>query len=275
MRFTEWGQRTAAIWLAAVALLAPPGAIAQVPGQVAKEVAHFTTTATPPGAGGAQPVSTTTQGAGSGEELVKTCQFFFPRLQFELEENVGDKWNAWPQGDQKLRKAVRSLTNINILEEPVVVNLDRLEEMSRYPFVFMTSEGYFVLPEKHVQNMREYLLRGGFILADDCVIGSTGDHFFKAFLREIKKVFPDNEMKPVPPTHEIFNCFYKLDHTPHLQGQRNPAMGLFDKKTGRLMVLLTSGDIHCGWVGFGNLDAAERQHSIEFGVNIVIYALTH
>lgn len=219
-----------------------------------------------------QPVELT---GGSGEEIVKTGQFFFPRLQFELDEAVGDKWNAHPIGDQKLRKAIQAQSNINILAEPVVVNLDRLEEMCRYPFVFMTSEGDFHLPEKHIENMREYLLRGGFIFADDCVIGFTGDHFYLGFIKEMKRVFPDNPMHPIPTTHEIFNCFYNLDHMPFLQGVKHPAMGLTDPKTGRLMVVLTAGDMHCGWVGFGNLDAKEREKSVEFGVNLVVYALTH
>ncbi|MEK7854611.1 MAG: DUF4159 domain-containing protein, partial [Acidobacteriota bacterium] len=103
-----------------------------------------------------------------GNELVKTGQFYFPRLQFQCHENVPDKWDVHPIGDQNLREQIKKLTNINILTDPVVVNLDRQEEMCRYPYVFMTSEGSFTFSDKNVETLREYLLRGGFIYADDC-----------------------------------------------------------------------------------------------------------
>jgi len=211
----------------------------------------------------------------AGGDLVKTGQFFFPRLQFQCSEEVPDKWDVHVIGDQKLRESILKLTNINILAEPVVVNLDRLEDMCQYPFVFMTSEGHFKFSERNVATLREYLLRGGFLYADDCVLLGQGDRFYLSFISEMKRVFPDNPMRPIPSSHELFTCFFKLTGVPHTQGVRHPAMGLFEKDTNRLMVVATSGDIHCGWVGFGSLAADERRKSIEFGVNVVVYCLTH
>lgn len=219
------------------------------------------------------------QAAGKGQ--VKTGQFYFPRLQFELDEDVQDKWWVHPIGDQKLREAIKKMSNINILAEPVVVNLDDPEGMSQYPFVFMTSEGNFHMKPEHAANMREYLLRGGFVYADDCVIGTTGDHFFLAFVREMdEKVFPKDkypgyQMKDIPLDHDVFKCFFQLPGAPFTQGTRHPAKGVFDPESGRLMCMVTSGDIHCGWVGFGNLDQVEKMKSIQMGVNLVVYALSH
>ena len=211
----------------------------------------------------------------AGRDRVKTGQFFFPRLQFQCTEEVPDKWDIHPIGDQKLRDAIKKLTNINILTDPVVVNLDRLDDMCRYPFVFMTSEGHFKLSKRNVATLREYLLRGGFLFADDCVLLGRGDRFFQSFVSEMSRVFPENPLRPIPRNHEIFNCFFKLNGAPHVQGVRHAAMGLFEKKTNRLMCLCTSGDIHCGWVGFGNLSPDECKKCVEIGVNIVVYCLTH
>lgn len=210
-----------------------------------------------------------------GEDRVRTGQFYFPRLQFQCRQDIPDKWDVHPIGDQRLREEVRKLTNINILTDPVVVNLDRPEEMCRYPFVFMTAEGDFVLPEPNVATLREYLLRGGFLAADDCVLWGRGDNFYKAFIREMARVFPDNPMRPVPKDHEIFSCYFKLDGAPHMQGVRHPPMGLFDKETGRLMAFLTSGDIHCGWVGYPQFGRNNIQAAIQMGVNVIVYCLTH
>jgi hypothetical protein len=215
-----------------------------------------------------------------GNDLVRTGQFFFPRLQFQCHESVPDKWDVHLIGDQKLRDAVKKLTNVNILTDLVVVNLDKPDELCQYPFVFMTSEGEFDFSDSNVKALREYLLRGGFLYADDCVlnqsnVAGSGDRFYTSFIQQMARVFPENPMRPVPNDHEIFNCFFKLPRVPYTQGVDHPAMGLFDKETGRLMCMVTSGDIHCGWVGFGNLNRTACTQSIQLGVNIVIYALTH
>jgi hypothetical protein len=209
-------------------------------------------------------------------ELVKTGQFYFPRLQFQCHEDVPDKWDVHPIGDQKLREQIRKLTNINILTDPVVVNLDKPEELCRYPYVFMTSEGTFDFSDSNLKVLREYLLRGGFVLADDCVLNQKGDLFYRSFVQQANRLFPDNPMRPIPLDHEIFNCFFKLEQgAPHLQGVKHPAMGLFEKDTGRLMCVVTSGDIHCGWVGFSSFSQKGIRESIEMGVNVVVYCLTH
>jgi hypothetical protein len=79
----------------------------------------------------------------------------------------------------------------------------------------------------------------------------------------------------VPDDHEIYSCFYKLDHVPWVQGEVHPAMGVFDKQTGRLMAYCTSGDLHCGWVGFQNLNQDYCKDCLKMGVNVVVYCLTH
>ena len=221
-------------------------------------------------------VAASKRGGEQGGDLVKTGQFYFPRLQFQCHEDVPDKWDVHPIGDQNLREQIKKLTNINILAEPVVVNLDRMEEMCRYPFVFMTAEGTFTFSDSNMATVREYLQRGGFIYGDDCVLFGKGELFFKAFVAQMNRVFPDNPMRPIPADHEIFSIFFKLDGFPHMQGVKHPGMGLFDKETGRLMAMCTSGDLHCGWVGYVHqFGESNRQKAFQMGVNIVVYCLTH
>jgi hypothetical protein len=208
--------------------------------------------------------------------LVKTGQFFFPRLQFQCVENLPDKWDAWPIGDQRLRDAVKAMTNVNILTDPVAVNLDHPDQLFQHPFVFMTSEAHFKLSDGAARNLREYLLRGGFLYADDCVWNQTNESlFYASFTSEMKRIFPDQVVREVPDGHEIFSCFYKLERIPWVQGEVHPAMGVFDRQTGRLMAMCTSGDLHCGWVGFPNLNQESCKDCIRMGVNIVVYCLSH
>jgi len=213
--------------------------------------------------------------AARADKAVKTGQFIFPRLQFSVYDNTPDIWNVWPVGDVNLRAKLRELTNINASQDAKVVRLDDFDDMCRHPFVFMTSEGYFKLAAKEERNLREFLERGGFILADDCVYNRTEDRFFRTYNKLLNKLFPDNPMRKIPYDHEIFHIYYSFtDGCPHMQGVPHGAYGLFERGTGRIMTINCPGDIHCGWcnrfwAGPKNLEA------IKMGINIIIYFLSH
>jgi len=216
-------------------------------------------------------------GEGEGPKAVTTGTFFFPRLLFHVKDETGDQWNIYPVGDVILRKRLRQLTNVNVSEEPVVVRLAELETACRYPFVFATSEGYFDLPKNEEVNLREFLMRGGFVYADDCVLGKTGDRFFKDYRKMIDKLFEKEQMamQRVPNDHEIYHCYFQFpDGAPFIQGVNHGGYALFEKGTGRIMTYLTPGDIHCGWTCLWNT-AEQNEAALRMGINIVIYYLMH
>ena len=209
------------------------------------------------------------------DEAVRTGQFIFPRLHFTLLEDVPGVWDSDQQADVTLRRKLSELTNINVSTKPKVVRLADFDEMCRHPFVFMTSEGYFKLPDNEEKNLREFLERGGFILADDCVYGKTGDRFFLFYVDLINKLFPDNPMRKIPYDHEVFHIYFQFRAgCPHMQGVPHGAYGLFERGTGRLMTISTPGDIHCGWVNRYWHDGRELE-AIKMGINIIIYFLSH
>lgn len=233
------------------------------------------------------------------EEAVKTGKFIFPRLEFSVSDETGDIWNTGLIGDQNLRQKLRELTNVNASEEAKVVRLADLDDMCRHPFVFMTSEGHFKLPDAQEKNLREFLERGGFVHADDCVFPSIKgkmipsdltdgnvtprkagdpndvDRFFRDYVILIKRLFPDNPMRKIPNDHEIFHVYFDFkDGCPHMQGVKHGAWGLFEPGTGRIMTVATPGDLHCGWMNMYftkelNLEA------IRMGINIIVYFLSH
>jgi hypothetical protein len=209
------------------------------------------------------------------DRAVKTGQFIFPRLQFSVYDRTPDIWNVHPIGDVNLRKQLRDLTNINASADPKVVRLDDFDDMCRHPFVFMTSEGYFRLNQTEERNLREFLERGGFILADDCVYNAREDRFFRTYNKLLDKLFPDNPMRKVPYDHEVFHIYYDFkDGCPHMQGVPHGAYGLFERGTGRLMTINCPGDIHCGWCN-RYFKAEKNLEAIKMGINIVIYFLSH
>lgn len=209
------------------------------------------------------------------DDAVKTGQFIFPRLQFTVKDETIDRWNVGPVGDVNLRKKLMELTNINVSLEPKVVRLGDFDEMCLNPFVFMTSEGYFDLPPQEEWNLREFLERGGFIMADDCVYASREDRFFRDYGKLINKLFPDNPMRKIPFDHEIFHVYYDMPNgSPHMQGVPHGAYGLFERGTGRIMTYSDPGDLHCGWMcRYWGME--KNIQAIKMGINVVIYFLTH
>jgi len=206
---------------------------------------------------------------------VKTGTFFFPRLMFHVKDETGDQWNTDPIGDVILRKKLGELTNINVSQDPIVVKLADLENMCRYPFVFATSEGYFDLPKNEEKNLKEFLMRGGFVHADDCVLGKTGDRFFRDYVKMIQRLFPEHKVARVPNDHEIYHCYFDFsDGSPHLQGVNHGGWGLFEKGTGRIMTYVTPGDLHCGWC-YMFFTKEQNDAAVRMGINIIIYYLTH
>lgn len=220
-------------------------------------------------------------GGARADQTVQTGKFIFPRLQFSVYDGTPDIWNVGPSGDVILRRKLSELTNINVSNEPKVVRLGDFDELCRYPFVFMTSEGYFKLPEKEERNLREYLERGGFILADDCVFAAREDRFFRFYRELINRLFPDNPMRHIPADHEIYHIYFDFGTkgSPHMQGVRDHqgkpgAWGLFEVGTGRIMTYLDPGDIHCGWMcRYWGME--KNIEAIKMGINIIIYFLSH
>lgn len=204
--------------------------------------------------------------------------FVMARLKFVTRSAVYGQWDAHPEADENLAAYLRQATNIRVSNKPWadrVVSIDDAAEMYKRPFLFMTGEGKFVFSPEEAVSFREYFRRGGFLYVDDCVANGAGDFLYQTMVTEIQKILPGHQLIPVPLDHEIYHCFYDFPGgAPHCQGQRHPGMGLFLRN--RLVCFLTSGDLHCGWMGFWkDSNPHLTDECFKMGVNIILYALTH
>ncbi len=154
------------------------------------------------------------------------------------------------------------------------VGLDS-EELFANPFLIMTGNRFFSLSDEEIANMKNYVLAGGFIYADDC---GGADWSFRHM---IGKVFPEHKLEEVPKDHPVFSSHFKLSAVPKildLYGTEAKAFGIFID--GRLAVLYTyDTDVPCGWEKHPDgsfvhlLTPAKHTSSLELGVNIIIHAL--
>ncbi len=209
--------------------------------------------------------------------------FHWARVKFDVERSVPDKWDIHPSGDQFFLSSLKKYTNINVDENWHVADLGNIKEMQKYPFLFMTADGDFSCSRKQLLNLKEYLLRGGFLFAEDCVYQTRGDRFFRGLKAKLEDAF-NTKMVKLPKNHEIYHCFFDLENgLPYYQGINHGGYGLF--LDNRLAVFLSPSDIHCAWTDLDRqlnrrimkrwFPGKNTRDAIKMGINIVTYAMTH
>ncbi len=185
----------------------------------------------------------------------------------------GGDWYNDPQEEPTLLDFVRQNTNIDVdpTYEFVDVNDDKL---FTYPFIFMTGHGSITFTGEEAKRLRTYLENGGFLYADD---DYGMDKFFR---REIKKVFPEQNLVELPYSYGLYHCHFDfpsgVPKTHEHDGKPPQGFGLFHN--GRLVVYYTyESNPSDGW------DPPEvhgdppnkREEALRFGTNILVWALTH
>lgn len=185
----------------------------------------------------------------------------------------GGDWYNDPQGIPNLLKDLKKRTNIKAQTQQKIVTLTD-NKIYDTPFLFITGHGNINFTPDEVKNLRNYLLAGGFLYADD-------DYGMdEAIRREMKKVFPDKELTEVPFSHPIYNSFYDFSKTgppkihEHYEGPPK-GFGIFDD-WGRLMVYYTyNSNISDGWVDTYNDSPEVRENAFKMGINIIVYVLSN
>lgn len=139
-----------------------------------------------------------------------------------------------------------------------------------YPFIHMTGHGNVVFSSAEVENLRTYLLGGGFLHIDD-------NYGMDEFIRvEIKKVFPNKELVELPYDHEIFHQKYDFNGLPKIHehdGKRPQAFAVIE--AGRIVCLYTyETDLSDGWENpdVHNDSQNKRSEALKMGANILMYA---
>ena len=142
-----------------------------------------------------------------------------------------------------------------------------------YPFIHMTGHGNVVFSREESNNLRQYLLGGGFLHID---VNYGMDEFIRI---ELKKAFPEIDLVELPFNHPIFKQKYTFNGLPKIHehdGKRAQAFGLI--KDGRLMCLYTfETDLSDGWEDpqVHNDSAEKHLQALQMGANIIMYAYTN
>ncbi len=234
-------------------------------------------------------------------DFQEKTEFAFARLMFppgplngyegrDLDWHTGiSLWSQdFPRADRHFSLAVRRLTRLHVRSAEQIVNLDEGDQYD-WPWLYAVQVGEWGLTDRQGQALREYLLRGGFFMADDF----HGTDEWYEFESRIKKVFPDRPIVEIPDDDAIFHIVYDLNQRYQLPGQAHlrpgyksnngPSAlgahwrGIYDD-SGRIMVAITyNSDVGDAWEFADDPYYPERfsDLAIRLGVNYILYSMTH
>ncbi len=229
--------------------------------------------------------------------------FTFARLRYSRASygprSAGNCFTDFPDSDLNLSFRLQQVTAVKVDPDGRVISLTD-PDLCEYPWIYAVEPGRLSFTDEEVPLLRQYLLNGGFFMADDF----WGQVQWGNFEDEMKRVFPDRSFVELPMDHPVFHCVFDLKvtknqlQTPNIgQGMRSQRDGvtwevhdgeecvdmhvraLFDDK-GRMMVIATHNcDNGDGWEREGENDyffhEFSEKRAFPLGINIIFYAMTH
>jgi hypothetical protein len=202
----------------------------------------------------------------------------------------GTSWTQdYPRADRHFAQALRRLTRISVRSVEQPVDPDDTDDFFNWPWMNAGEMGDWKLTDAQAATVREYLLRGGFLMLDDF----WGPEEYARFDETMKAIFPDRPVVEIDSKDPIFHSVYNLDDRFQILGdwcvhfslqcqQRAVGtaahwMGVYDDKN-RLMVMISfNSDIGDAWEWADGPQYPEKMagEAIRIGVNYVVYAMTH
>lgn len=212
----------------------------------------------------------------------------FRRFGYTDWREGGTSWTQdYPRADRHFAQALRRLSRIHVRSVEQPVSLDDGDDAFNYPWMNAGEMGDWKLTTAQAAALREYLLRGGFLMLDDF----WGTEEWSRFAESMQMVFPDREIVEIANDDPIFHVVYDLDDRYQVPGQwaiargttyRNDGgtphwRGIYDDH-GRVMVAMTfNSDVGDSWEWADDPNYPEKYSAlgIRIGVNYVMYSMTH
>lgn len=187
-----------------------------------------------------------------------------------LKYNGGGDWYANPTAVPNLIQFANKNIRTQIAENPITVQVNS-EDIFNFPLVFMTGHGNVVFSDDEIENLKKYLISGGFLHISD-------NYGLDKFIRkELKKVFPNLELQEIPSSHPIFNQTFSFPNgIPKIhEHDKKPAQAFGIFYEGRLVVFYDfETDLSDGWEDeiIHNNPKEVREKALKMGANIIEYA---
>jgi hypothetical protein len=199
----------------------------------------------------------------------------------------GASWSRdYPKADRQFLMAMKRLTRIQTRPTEQVVDLDS-DDIFNYPWVYAVQVANWTFTDAEAKRLREYLLKGGFLMVDD--FHGTAD--WDRFMAGMRMVFPDRPIEDLNDNDEIFHVLYDIGARFQVPGEQYVVTGRTYEKDGyvpkwrairddkgRIMVAICH-NMHLGdaWEWADMPEYPERFASMAFrvGLDYIMYGMTH
>lgn len=191
-------------------------------------------------------------------------------------------WRRHSETDRNLSSFIRTRTSLNIDETWYTARIEQLDELCAFPLIFANTLSAVKNPAD-LNNLTEYLRRGGFLVVDACINGGINPYpepFLAINTQVFQKLIPGCVIRPLPANHPVYRSFFTMEQTPPHTYNR----GVYDPRWARhglhgvfvhdrMVSLISLSGLQCGWSGV----PSEPDHNIrcmEMMLNIYIHAMT-
>jgi hypothetical protein len=231
--------------------------------------------------------------------LAQKAEFCFIRVEYVdlfgagrgFGRGFGRGWwmQDWPAAEIHFAEGVHRLTRIDIGEGRHVPLTD--DRVFDYPWIYATQVGYWDLSEAETARLREYLLRGGFLVVDDF----WGPREWEVFRESIERVFPGHPIVEIGGADPMMHVLYDVDERAQIPGLRHLRIGaggttlalpegmpphwraIYDDQGRMVVAICFNMDVGDAWehADLPQYPAQATGLAYRFGINSIIYSMTH
>lgn len=224
-------------------------------------------------------------------ETPYNARFVFTRVRFDdgragMNQFFGRRGEPWwhhdhPSAEYNFAKILETLSYVPpTTDHSNIVALDD-DRIFYFPILYMVEPGHWRATEPEMENLRAYLLKGGFLIVDD-----LDDRQMYVLAEIFRRVLPETPFVPIEPDDEVFDSFFAIDpvalnfHGAAYRGDHIDFWGIYeDNDTSKRLLVIAGnrGDLGEFWefsdVGFFPIDITNEAYKV--GVNYIVYAMTH
>jgi len=197
----------------------------------------------------------------------------------------------WPEAEAHLIEGVKRYTFVQTADDSAHVTLQD-EAVFDYPLLLAQQVGRWYLDDQEIKRLQTYLNRGGFLIVDDF----HGPDQWVAFKRVMDKVLPSHRLAPIKPDNTLMTIHYPLAQLTQIPGRRHIVgyssdgtaqvqmphspqrwLGMFDENNTLQVAINFNMDMGDAWEHANDpyYPNAMTALAYRFGINYILYALTH
>ncbi len=207
------------------------------------------------------------------DEKRPTDEFIFAQIKHE------GAWNVHSGGAASLLRRLRqnSAVRVSLKRVPVTPGKD---DLTGFTFLYLAGLDDFRFDAAALAALRAHLNRGGTLLVNN---GLGMQTFDAAARRELKRLLPESDLTPLPPSHPLFSTVFRIteaQYTPAVAKAKPTLTAPYLEGIaigGDLRVVYSPFDLEAGWTGLDHplAKAFEPDSAMRLGINLVVYAMTH